>query len=241
LEENFHLLRLSFNKADRRGEKMNQIKQIESRRNFLKKLSFAAFTAPFLIGCKTINADDSADILTLIRKNAKPAGTEGMGAIDMPNKVSWQTVLSKETDEGEPIIISGTIFQPDGKTPAPDILIYFYHTDAKGIYGRRGEPKHGRFRGWLLTDAKGRYEFRTIKPAPYPNAVDPAHIHFTLTGKNFKEDWIDSIWFEGDERITNEIRKRQLSGRGGFNPILKLEKGADGILRGTRDIQLWKV
>jgi hypothetical protein len=62
----------------------------------------------------------------------------------------------------------------------------------------------------------------------------------TLTGKNFREDSIDSILFEGDRLITSE--ERNLAGKkGGFNPIVKLEKNADGIWRATRDIQLWKV
>ena len=62
------------------------------------------------------------------------------------------------------MIISGTVFQTDGKTPAPNTLIYLYHTDMYGIYGRGSEHKHGRFRGWMLTDAKGKYEFRSIRP-----------------------------------------------------------------------------
>lgn len=219
---------------------MNKIELTENRRSFLKKLSFAALASPFLFGCKIINANDSSDILTSIRKNAKSAGAEGMGAIDVPNNVSWKTVLAKETDEGEPMIVSGTVFQADGKTPAPNILLYLYHTDMYGVYGKKGEHKHGRFRGWLLTDAKGRYEFRSIRPASYPNSTISAHVHMTITGKEFEEDWIDSILFEGDKFITE--RERNGAGKkGGFNPILKLEKGKDGILRGTRDIQLWQV
>jgi protocatechuate 3,4-dioxygenase, beta subunit len=163
-----------------------------------------------------------------------------MGAIDIPDNVSWKIFLAKETDEGETLIVSGTVFHADGKTPAPDVLIYFYHTDAEGIYGRRGEHRHGKYRGWLLTDTRGRYEFRTIKPASYPDSTVSSHIHMTVTGKNFREDWIDSILFEGDKFISQ--REREQAGRkGGFNPILKLEKDADGILRGARNIQLWQV
>ena len=135
------------------------------------------------------------------------------------------------------MIISGKIFQADGKTHAPNILIYLYHTDMYGIYGRRGEHKHGKFRGWLLTDEKGRYEFRSIKPASYPNSTISAHVHMTLTGKDFREDWIDSILFDGDRFITAQERN-QAGRRGGFNPILKVEKDSKGILRGVRDIQL---
>lgn len=220
---------------------MNQ--QNQNRRDFLKRASLFAASFPLLINCRsdTLAQKTDEDILSLIKKNAQPAQAEGMGAIDAPAAVSWKTVLSKKSDKDELMIVSGTVFQTDGKTPAPNILIYFYHTDSEGLYGRgNGEAKHGHFRGWLLTDAKGRYEFSSIKPASYPNRTFAAHVHMTLTGKDFKEDWIDSILFEGDKFISQ--RERETAGKkGGFNPILKLEKGADGVLRGTRDIQLLKI
>jgi protocatechuate 3,4-dioxygenase, beta subunit len=215
---------------------MNQ--KNENRREFLKRASVAALAFPLLMNCKSDTlAQKSDDVLSLIKKNALPVGGEWSGAIDAPAGVFWKTVLAKESDAGEPMIISGTVFQADAKTPAPDVLVYLYHTDMFGIYGRKGEHKHGKFRGWMLTDTKGRYEFRSIKPASYPNTTFAAHVHITLTGKNFKEDWIDSTLFEGDRFITSQ--ERNMAGKkGGFNPILKLEKGADGVLRGRRDIQL---
>ncbi|MDQ3801414.1 MAG: hypothetical protein M3384_18485 [Acidobacteriota bacterium] len=220
---------------------MNRIEQqIESRRSFLKQASLAALAFPLLLNCKgdALAQKSESDLLTLIRKNAAPAGTEGMGAFTAPDNVSWKISLAKKSERDEPMIISGTVYQADGKTPAPNVLIYFYHTDAEGYYGRgAGEPKHGHFRGWLLTDARGRYEFSSIRPASYPSQTISAHVHMTLTGKDFRENWIDSILFEGDRFITAQERI-QAGRRGGFNPILKLEKGADGILRGVRDIKL---
>jgi protocatechuate 3,4-dioxygenase, beta subunit len=120
-------------------------------------------------------------------------------------------------------------------------LIYYYHTDSEGNYGRK-RPEgalHGHFRGWMLTDAKGRYEFNSIRPAPYPGRKFAAHVHMTLTGTNFREDSIDSILFEGDRLISSQ--ERETAGKkGGFNPIVKLEKDDSGIWRATRDIQLWR-
>ncbi len=221
---------------------MNQ--QSQNRRDFLKRASMAAIAFPLLVNCKSDTlAQKTENTLSLIKKNANTAPeVNWCGAVDAPDDVSWKTALSKKSDEDKPMIISGTVFQPDGKTPVPNILIYFYHTDSTGYYGRRGngEALHGHFRGWLLTGANGRYEFSSIKPAPYPNRTEAAHVRMTLTGRNIKEDSIDAILFEGDKFIT--ARERETAGKkGGFNPILKLEKGADGILRGVRDIQLWKV
>jgi protocatechuate 3,4-dioxygenase beta subunit len=213
----------------------------EDRRDFLKRASMAAIAFPFLISCKTDTlAQKTENELSLIKKNAMPSGTEARGAIDVPDNVSWKISLSKKSDKDEPMLISGTIFQPDGRTPAPNILIYFYHTDSDGYYGRRGEVRDGHFRGWMLTGANGKYEFSSIKPAPYPNRTEAAHVHMTLTGKNFKEDSINAILFEGDKFIKPEERN-SVGKWGEPNPILKLEKGADGILRGTRDFKLWKV
>jgi protocatechuate 3,4-dioxygenase, beta subunit len=213
-----------------------------NRREFLSRMSLATLALPLLLNCQsdTLAQKSDGDVLSLIKKNAKPAGAEAMGAIEAPANVSWKTVLSSAADKGEQMIVSGTIFEPDGKTPAPNVLIYIYHTDIEGYYGRNGEHKHGRYRGWLLTDAKGRYEFQTIKPAPYPENRFAAHIHTTITTAKMKEDWIDNYLFEGDTLIS--ARERSEAGKkGGFNPILKLEKGANGIWRGTRDIQLWRV
>jgi protocatechuate 3,4-dioxygenase beta subunit len=89
----------------------------------------------------------------------------------------------------------------------------------------------------MRTGRDGRYEFRTIKPGGYPNRTDPAHIHLTVSGEGYPEYWIDSIWFEGDERIKPEMVKR-LSGRGGFNPIIKLERDANNVWRAARNIKL---
>lgn len=135
------------------------------------------------------------------------------------------------------MLISGTVYQADGKSPAPNTLIYLYHTDMYGIYGRAGQHKHGKFRGWMLTDAKGRYEFRSIRPASYPNTTFAAHVHMTVTTADKREDWIDSILFEGDRFIS--AREREQAGRrGGFQPIVKLEKTSGGLWQATRDIQL---
>jgi len=220
---------------------MNQ--KDENRRDFLKRASLAAVALPFLLNCKsdTLAQKSSGNTLSLIKKNANASpAVNWCGAIDAPENVSWKSVLSKKTDKDLPMIISGTIYEADGKTPAPNVLIYYYHTDTEGFYGRgNGEVRHGHFRGWMLTDKEGRYEFSSIRPAPYPERKFAAHVHMTVTTKNLKEDSVDSILFEGDRLITDQDRK-EAGKKGGFNPIVKLEKDAGGIWRATRDIKLWR-
>lgn len=214
----------------------------ENRREFLRKAMIATASVSFLTNCDypaTAQKSDTS-ILDAIRRNTRPIGAEGMGALDFPLDVSPKTELSAETDKGDAIKIGGIVYKPDGKTPAANTLIYLYHTDFEGYYGRRdGEHKHGRYRGWMLTGSDGRYAFNTIKPAPYPEMRWAAHIHMTLTTETAREDWIDSILFEGDRLIST--REREESGRrGGFNPIVTLAKGDGGLLYGRRDIQLMK-
>jgi protocatechuate 3,4-dioxygenase, beta subunit len=211
----------------------------ETRRDFIRNALITTAALP-LLACKgqAFAEQSNGDLLDLIKKNARPHGAEGMGAIDAPANVSWTTTLSTEKDKGEPMEISGTVYQPDGKTIAPNTLIYLYHTDFEGYYGRgSNEHKHGRYRGWMLTDKKGRYSLKSIKAAPYPENRFVAHIHMSVTGLKQKEDWIDSILFEGDRLISS--REREMAGsKGGFQPIVTLSKGTDGILRGARDIRL---
>lgn len=212
---------------------------IEDRRSFLKRSSIALAALPLLVGCNgdTLASSNPKDVLARLRQNAQGRSAEGMGAIDVPDNVSWRTTFPVNADDGEAMIISGTVYKADGKTVASNTLIYFYHTDKFGIYGRQGQPQHGRFRGWMLTDARGRYEFASIRPASYPNSTQSQHVHMTLTTTEAREDWIDSILFEGDRFLTT--RERESSGRrGGFNPIVKLERGKDGLMHAVRDIKL---
>jgi protocatechuate 3,4-dioxygenase beta subunit len=210
-----------------------------TRRDFLKNAIITAAALPLISSCRstTLATEPKPGVLDLLRKNARPRGAEAMGAIDVPDSVAWRTAFPVTHEDGQPMVISGTVFKADGKTPAPNTLIYFYHTDKYGIYGRAGEPQHGRFRGWMLTDTQGRYEFSSIRPASYPNSTQSQHVHMTVTTLDRREDWIDSILFEGDKFLTQ--REREWSGkRGGFNPILTLTTGKNGIQHGVRDIQL---
>jgi protocatechuate 3,4-dioxygenase beta subunit len=206
------------------------------RRRFLYEVGSTLAVLPLLSACSVGTvAQGESSVLAKLRRNALPIGGEWSGAIEAPADVSWRTELPVTKGDGDRIRIAGTVFASDGKTPSPNTLIYFYHTDKFGIYGRGNEHKHGRYRGWLLTDEKGRYEFSSIRPASYPNSTQSQHIHMTVTTLDKREDWIDSILFEGDRFITS--RERQESGkRGGFQPIVTLTKGSDEIMTATRDI-----
>ena len=152
-----------------------------------------------------------------------------------PSKIT----VVPEGEPGEPLIISGTIFAPDGHTPLAGMSLWVYQTDATGHYSALrdsgGDNRNTRLHGLMQTNGEGRYEFRTIKPAPYPGRTNPAHIHAYVSGPEYPEYWIDEYLFEGDPFITEEMRQK-FGGKGSFSSILKLTRGDDGILRGVRDI-----
>ena len=166
---------------------------------------------------------------------------EWAGAADAPAQLSWRTTITRADEPGEPLVMSGTIYEADGVTPARGVLLYVYHTDAAGLYIKPGQPRlPPRLRGWMRTGADGRYEFRTIKPASYPGTDNPAHIHPTLSRADYPEYWFDSYWFAGDPFITKK-KLATLSGRGGYDPVVKLTRGKDGVWYGRRNIRLERV
>lgn len=166
------------------------------------------------------------------------------GAMDAPADLSWQAYIADMNEPGAPLTLSGQVFMPDGKTPAEGITVYAYHTNTKGAYEKKGNEtgngkRHGHLRGWAKTNADGKYQFVTIRPAPYPSHNEPAHIHMTLSGKGIKEYWINSTWFEGDSLIT-EALKAKLKPNNGFSNIIPLKKTPTGEWQGTRNITLQK-
>ncbi|HEX8852240.1 MAG TPA: hypothetical protein VF754_02075 [Pyrinomonadaceae bacterium] len=159
-----------------------------------------------------------------------------------PANLSWRTTLNAEGEPGEPLVVSGRIFDADGRKPLSGITLYVYHTDARGKYSDqpydgRGTPPTPRLRGWMRTDASGRYEFKTIKPAAYPGRSNPAHIHSSASGAGYSERWLDKFWFAGDPLITEAMRA-PYAGSGSFSPIMDIRRDSGGILICTRDIKL---
>ena len=209
-----------------------------SRRQFIKRVAVAAVALPALpLGWAALRSSEATS-----RTAAAPAAPaqDWAGAADGPANPSWKTKIVADNEPGDPLGLSGTIFQPDGVTPAKGITLYVYHTDARGYYTNEPASRQQakpRLRGWMRTGDNGRYEFRTIRPGSYPGTTAPQHIHTTLSGPGYPEYWIDSYLFEDDPYVSAEHRSK-LSGRGGFQSIITLKRDEQGVLRGVRDIKL---
>jgi protocatechuate 3,4-dioxygenase beta subunit len=109
---------------------------------------------------------------------------------------------------GERIIVSGRVVDQSGR-PVPHSLVEIWQCNAAGRYAHEKDDHHAPLdpnftgAGRTLTDADGRYEFVTIRPGAYPwrnhpNAWRPAHIHFSLFGRNIPSRLVTQMYFPGD-------------------------------------------
>lgn len=198
------------------------------RRTFPKRTF--GFSVGLLVALSTLGVLSCSPQAQSLAKSSASSATE-----NVPARV---TIVS-EKEPGEPMIISGTICAPDGRTPLEGIDLFVYQTDATGIYSTSGngsDNRNTRIHGLVRSGADGRYEFRTIKPGSYPASRNPAHIHAYVSGPGYPEYWIDEYHFTDDPFVSDDMRSK--AGTGSFSSILTLTRGADGVLRGVRDIKI---
>lgn len=155
--------------------------------------------------------------------------------------LDWRVSLPPEAEPGEPLVLSGRVFHPDGRAPASGVVLFFHQTNAEGLYRSvtstaRGGRGDGIIEGWLATDAEGRYEVRTVRPAPYPDGTLPAHVHVYVKEPGRRPYYLDDFVFEGDPMVNSAYREAQEL-RGGSG-LLTLTRDASGLWRGHRDIVL---
>ena len=153
-----------------------------------------------------------------------------------PRVLTARGRIAPAVEPGTPLVIHGRVFRADGTTPAPDMIVFAYHTDATGLYDVPSAGAHSwRLRGWVKTDADGRFEFTTIRPAPYPNRRVAAHVHLTVEGAGVPRQSA-GLLFEGDPLLTDA--ERQESARAGrFGSVRPIEK-RDGIEHVTLQIRI---
>ena len=87
---------------------------------------------------------------------------------------------------GQIVTVSGQVTDRSG-AGQPGTLIEIWQVNGHGRYHHVDDPSDKpidpNFQGYgaVLTDAEGRYSFRTVKPIAYPGRAP--HIHFALTPK----------------------------------------------------------
>ena len=149
----------------------------------------------------------------------------------------WRITIAGPSEPGDRLIVSGRIVQPDGKTPAPGLVLYVYQTDHTGLYNpQRGAPP--RLRGWMKTDAEGRYEYSTVRPMPYPGGRIAAHIHTQIWGASARipPQWNTELLFADDPRVP-ESERRESANASEFAWVCSPQV-RDGVAHCTHNLRL---
>lgn len=154
----------------------------------------------------------------------------------MPEILNATDTSAAWNDNGQRLLVTGTVLNADAKTPAPNVVLYYYHTNKDGKYlHEERQPRsmppnalgqtHGYIRGWVKTDAAGRYAIYTAKPGTYPTRDEPAHIHVTVQEPGLADAYyIDDLVFDDDVLLTARKRK-EMEQRGGSGILRLLSRG----------------
>jgi len=82
------------------------------------------------------------------------------------------SIVTRTLAEGEPAIVRGRVLDVAGN-PIAGAIIDVWQTDANGMYDIQDSGDvNGNLRGRFKSDSQGRYEFKTIRPVPYPIPAD---------------------------------------------------------------------
>ncbi len=139
----------------------------------------------------------------------------------MPEEINSVDTSDSWANAKQRLLITGTIFGSDGRTPVSGVILYYYHTDENGYYS--GESIHGDLRGWVKSDVNGQYSIYTSRPAAYPDSDEPAHIHPTILESVADYPYyLDAFVFDDDKLLTT-AKRNAMENRGGSG-VLRLIK-----------------
>lgn len=189
-----------------RDEAIARASAVISRRGFLRNTACTLGTllaAPATLGAQQCRLTESEILGPFYR-------------FDAP----FRTRLAGPDEPGDRLLVSGTVYSSDCRTPLPGTLIEVWQANSAGLYDTR-EP--GNFterttfhlRGRLLTDEQGRYEIETVVPGRYnippglpglerfAGLTRPAHIHLRVMD-GLHIPLTTQLYFKGDPHIAGD-------------------------------------
>jgi protocatechuate 3,4-dioxygenase, beta subunit len=168
-------------------------------------------------------------------EKAKPVGGGCDGCeimfVDMPTHLNSTDTSAGWAEKGQKLLVTGTVYKPDGRTPAQNVIIYYWQTDNNGLYSpakgmNEAARRHGHLRGWIQTGENGKYSIYTVRPAPYPNDVIPAHIHLSIKEPDVDNEYYpDDINFDDDKLLNPYLKRYPQENRGGSGVVRVLLNG----------------
>jgi protocatechuate 3,4-dioxygenase beta subunit len=141
--------------------------------------------------------------------------------------------------------LSGSIVDINGN-PVQGARIEIWQCDANGRYrhpletGRQARDENFQGHGHTLTDARGQYRFRTIRPVPYPGRTP--HIHIAVV-TDAETDFVTQMYVKDEPRNRDDFLFRRVPEdrrhmvlaefRASERPDAELEAQFDIVLAGS--------
>ena len=181
----------------------------------INQLVITLILCSFLASCKGQKKTDNpgkgiakADTVKIVG-----GGCEGceLMYIGLPEKILPEHTSIGWTESNTKLILTGKVFQIDGKTPAQNVIVYYWHTDDRGLYSSNKQTPelakvHGKLRGWVKSDVNGNYTIKTSRPAAYPSHDIAQHIHLSIKEPSINEYYAD-LYFDDDPLYLKHKKK----------------------------------
>ena len=121
-----------------------------------------------------------------------------------------------------PVLFVNCWLKDQSGKPIAGAEVDVWHSSPEGFYEQQ-DPKQApmNLRGKFITDAEGKFGFRSVKPAGYPIPIDgpvgdlvragkrhhfrPAHLHFLIFKEGFKT-LISQIYVNDDDRLETDVQ-----------------------------------
>jgi hydroxyquinol 1,2-dioxygenase len=130
--------------------------------------------------------------------------------------------ISPQNHTGEKMFVQSRVTDLHGK-PLAGAPVDVWHADDDGFYDSQ-RPSYATegptMRARFITDADGRFYFRTILPCSYPIPTDgpvgemimqtrrhpmrPAHVHFLVNAKGY-EPLVTHVFLDGDKYLDSDV------------------------------------
>lgn len=166
-----------------------------------------------------------------VTESVAPTAAPLPSETSQPSLAEWALALFPEPAQaaGSLLVLYGQVLDVNG-VPIPGAAVEIWQTDAQGIYDHPNEANTAardpnfQFYGTSVSDAQGRYAFRTITPAAY--ASRPPHIHVCV--RLGGEAALTTQFYFAEDRtvVENEGLFRQAGEQGGLL-ILQALKASD--------------
>jgi protocatechuate 3,4-dioxygenase beta subunit len=139
---------------------------------------------------------------------------------DQPATASGDSLVRSPTP-GPELLVRVSLEDASGK-PVVGAEIDVWHSSPEGLYENQDSGQaEMNLRGRFVSDAEGRFDFRSVKPAGYPIPVDgpvgelvratrrhhyrPAHLHFMVYKPGFKT-LISQVYSPDDPHIDSDVQ-----------------------------------